>query len=197
MTSFFTKINKIGKSLSFLKTPLQKNNRLSEKFNAEIFIKREDLQESRSFKIRGAYHKINNLSNNQKILGISCASAGNHAQGVAYTCSKLKIEGDIFLPENTPSQKIDRIKYFSRKYCKIHLYGENFDECLNKSLEYSKNHNKTFIHPYNDLDIILGQATIASEIKSEIGIPDIIISTIGGGGLISGISELFSKFYVK
>ena len=138
MTSFCNRINRIATNLSFLKTPLQKNNRLSEKFNAQIFIKREDLQESRSFKIRGAYHKINNLSNNQKIRGISCASAGNHAQGVAYTCSKLKIEGDIFLPENTPGQKIDRIKYFSKKYCKIHLHGQNFDECLNKSLEYTK-----------------------------------------------------------
>jgi len=193
MTSFCTRINQISKNLSFLKTPLKKNIRLSEKFNAEIFIKREDLQESRSFKIRGAYHKIHNLSNNQKNQGISCASAGNHAQGVAYTCSKLKIKGDIFLPENTPGQKINRIKYFSGKYCKIHLYGQNFDECLNKSLEYSKNNNKIFIHPYNDLDIISGQATIASEIKYEIGTPDIIISTIGGGGLISGIAKYFKN----
>ena len=191
MKSFVSTSDKLAKQLNFLKTPLIKNLRLSEKFNANIFIKREDLQECRSFKIRGAYHKINNLSKKQKNKGISCASAGNHAQGVAYTCNKLKINGDIFLPENTPNQKIERIKYFASDYCNIHLHGDNFDQCLNKSLEFSNDKKKAFIHPYNDFDIILGQSTIASEIKYQIGTPDIIISSIGGGGLISGISNYF------
>ena len=193
MKSFITASDKLSKKLEFLKTPLIKNLRLSKKFNANIFIKREDLQESRSFKIRGAYHKINNLSEKQKNIGIICASAGNHAQGVAYTCNKLKINGDIFLPENTPNQKIERIKYFASKYCNIHLYGGNFDQCLNRSLEFAKDNHKTFIHPYNDSEIILGQSTIASEIKHQFGTPDIIVSTIGGGGLISGIANYFKN----
>ena len=181
-------------------TPLELNERLSEKYQANLFIKREDLQLPRSFKIRGAYHKILNLSeefkeidndsnnnknNNKK--EIVCASAGNHAQGVALSCKHLNIPCTIFLPEKTPLQKINRIKHFSNENCQLIFYGTSFNECLKKSIEYANSNDFLFIHPYNDYDIIRGQATVADEIYTKMK-PDMIISAIGGGGLISGIS---------
>ena len=183
-------IKKLSQNMIAFKTPLQKNTRLSEKYSADIFIKREDLQQVRSFKIRGAYAKLMTLNSPQDVV---CASAGNHAQGFAYTCKKLNINGHIFLPSTTPLQKINRIKYFGNNSCKLYIKGDDFESCLQKAVIFSKKYNKTFIHPYNDYDVILGQATIAHEINQEIGIPDIIISTIGGGGLISGLCEYFKN----
>lgn len=168
-------------------TPLQLNQRLSKKYNCNIYLKREDLQTVRSFKIRGAFNKIFNLKDEEKLKGVVCASAGNHAQGVALTCSTLKIKSDIFIPEQTPLQKADRIKFFGGDYCTVYKIGKNFNDCLNKSLEFCKNNKKVFIHPYNDIHTILGQATIAHEIYQSIK-PDIILTTIGGGGIASGIS---------
>ena len=170
-----------------LNTPLELNQRLSKKYNCNIYLKREDLQTVRSFKIRGAFNKIYNLKNEEKLKGVVCASAGNHAQGVALTCSTLKIKSDIFIPEQTPLQKAERIKYFGGDYCTVYKIGKNFNDCLNKSLEFCKNKEKVFIHPYNDIYTILGQATIAHEIYQSIK-PDIILTTIGGGGIASGIS---------
>ena len=193
MCSYRNYIDKLSKSVRFLNTPLQKNKRLSEQFNSNIYIKREDLQQVRSFKIRGAYNKIQSLSYKDKYKGVVCASAGNHAQGFAYTCNKLKINGDIFLPENTPLQKIEKINYFSNKSCKLHIKGNNFEKCLENSIKFTNKYNKVMIHPYDDCDIINGNATIASEIYNEIGTPDIIICTIGGGGLISGIGKYFNN----
>lgn len=172
-------------------TPLQFNERLSLKYNCNIFLKREDLQKVRSFKIRGAFSKIISLTHKEREKGIVCASAGNHAQGVALSCSKLSINGDIFIPSNTPLQKINRIRHFSQGYCKLHLYGTSFNECLEEAEKYCKENDKKFIHPYNDIDTIIGQGTMAVEIYNSIK-PDIIISSVGGGGLISGIS-LYSK----
>lgn len=182
-----------SKSLNSIidKTPLEYNERLSKKHRCNIFLKREDKQLVRSFKIRGAFNKINSLSENKKENGIVCASAGNHAQGVAYTCKNLEIKGDIFLPIKTPIQKINRIKTFSNGNCDIHLFGNSFDECLKESLQYAKTYDKEFIHPYDDIDTIIGQGTIAKEIYDDI-IPDIIIGTIGGGGLLSGVGS-YSK----
>ena len=168
-------------------TPLQLNQRLSKKYNCNIYLKREDLQSVRSFKIRGAFNKISNLSDEEKAKGVVCASAGNHAQGVALSCSTLGIHGDIFIPEQTPLQKAERIKYFGGDNCTVYKIGKNFNNCLNKSLEFCESKNKVFIHPYNDIDTIIGQATIAHEIYKSI-YPDMIITTIGGGGLASGIS---------
>jgi len=173
------------------KTPLHKNNRLSRKYGCNIFLKREDLQLVRSFKVRGAYNKLLRLSTKDKQKGIVCASAGNHAQGVAYSCSILNIKSDIFIPENTPLQKIKSIEKFSNETCNIHIIGCNFDECLYNAKEYCNKNNKIFIHPFDDMDIINGQGTIAVEIYEKIK-PDIIIGCIGGGGLMSGIS-LYSK----
>ena len=177
------------------KTPLEYNKRLSEKYNCNLYIKREDLNQGRSFKIRGAYNKIVNLSKAIKYKGIVCASAGNHAQGVAYTCNNLKINNNIFIPEKTPLQKVNRIKYFGGDRCKINLIGKNFNESLTYALNYAKENNKEFIHPFNDEDVIIGQSTIGEEIYQDMN-PDIIIGSIGGGGMLSGIS-LYCKYNKK
>lgn len=173
------------------KTPLEKNIRLSKKYNCNIFLKREDLQDVRSFKIRGAFNKINTLREEEKKKGIVCASAGNHAQGVAYSCNKLDIVADIFVPENTPLQKIESIKKFSNNKSKLHIKGATFDESYNLSQKFSKKNGSIYIHPFADEQVIIGQGTIAVEIYNDID-PDYIIGSIGGGGLMSGLS-LYSK----
>lgn len=166
------------------RTVLQYNKRLSKRYGCNIYLKREDLQSTRSFKIRGAYNKIKKMN---PLNGVICASAGNHAQGVAYVCNKMNIECDIFIPTITPIQKKDRIKSYMRDTTKLYLEGDYFDECLNKAIEYSNKNNKLFIHPFNDTDIIKGQGTIMKEIVEDIGEPNIILCPIGGGGLISGL----------
>lgn len=175
-----------------INTPLEFNTRLSEKYNSKIFIKREDLQTVRSFKIRGAFNKIINLSDAQKTNGIVCASAGNHAQGVALSAKKLNIVSDIFIPETTPKQKVTRISNFLNNKSKIHLKGTNFNQCLEYSLDFTEKNNKSFIHPYNDDNTIIGQATIAKEIYEQAD-PNFILGSIGGGGLMAGCS-IYSKF---
>ena len=178
------------------RTLLEYNERLSQKYNCNILFKREDQQLVRSFKIRGAFNKINDLSLDKKTNGIVCASAGNHAQGVAYSCKRLNIKGDIFIPEKTPIQKINRIQNFSNGSCNIHLFGNSFDECLNESIKFSEKYNKEIIHPYDDIDTIIGQGTIGKEIYDDIN-PDIIIGTIGGGGLMSGVGSYSKNINTK
>jgi len=166
------------------KTPLEFNYRLSKLYNCNVFLKREDLQLIRSFKIRGAYNKIKKLNN---VKGVVCASAGNHAQGVAYVCNKLDIESNIFIPNNTPLQKIKKIKQFGNHNCNIHLYGNNFDDCLLKAKEFTNNNNNnTFIHPFDDMDIIEGQGKMLDEVYEVLN-PDIITTCVGGGGLLAGL----------
>ena len=182
----------IRKSTIIYNTPLEHSSRLSSKYNANIFLKREDLQSVRSFKIRGAYNKIysaylDNISN----ISITTCSAGNHAQGVAKTCNHLKIENDIFVPVSTPKQKIGRIKHFGGDYLTLHIAGNTLKESLELSTTHSKTNRSIFVHPYNDMDVILGQSTIAQEIYENIQ-PEYIIVPIGGGGLISGVGS-YSK----
>ncbi len=170
-------------------SPLQLNKRLSEKYGAEIYIKREDLQEVRSFKIRGAYNKISNLSEAEKKRGIACASAGNHAQGVAFSCTAEKIKGVIFMPETTPNQKIQKVKKFGDGYVDVELYGTTYDEACEKAQEYAKKENAVFVHAFNDDDVISGQGTIGKEVYEALdGELDFLVCPIGGGGLISGVS---------
>lgn len=169
-------------------TSLELNERLSNKYNCNVYLKREDQQIVRSFKIRGAFSKITNLENPSEIV---CASAGNHAQGFAYLCNKLNMKGTVFVPDTTPLQKISRINYFANGSCNLKINGNTFSDALKEALHYTEDNNYTFVHPYDDIEVIEGQSTIASEIYNEI-IPDIIISSIGGGGLISGLS-LYSK----
>ncbi|MBS4178856.1 threonine ammonia-lyase IlvA [Lederbergia citrea] len=170
-------------------TPLQKNERLSEKYGCHVYIKREDLQHVRSFKLRGAYYKIKTIEEEARDKGIVCASAGNHAQGVAYACAHLGIDGKIFMPQTTPKQKIDQVRMFGRDRVEIILIGDTFDDTSVKASDYCNQEGRIFIHPFDDLDVIAGQGTVAVEIMNDIEEPvDFVFGSIGGGGLMSGLS---------
>ncbi len=174
-------------------TPLQKNDYLSEKYGANIYFKREDLQHVRSFKLRGAYYKIKKIEEEARINGVVCASAGNHAQGVAYACAQLKIQASIFMPQTTPKQKIDQVRMFGRDYAEIILAGDTFDDAAESAMAYCEEQGKIFIHPFDDFDVIAGQGTVAVEIMNDMEEPiDYVFGSIGGGGLMSGVSA-----YVK
>lgn len=174
------------------KTSLDYNYHLSEKFDAEVYLKREDQQIVRSYKLRGAYNKISQLNAEQKEAGVVCASAGNHAQGVAYSCKKLGIKGVIFMPGPSPKQKITQTQMFGNGSIEIILKGDTFDECQRAALEYAETHNMIFIPPFNDLQIIEGQGTVAVEIMEQLPETEVILVPIGGGGLAAGVS-----FYIK
>ena len=174
---------------NIIKTPLEFNYRLSKLYNTNVYYKREDLQITRSFKLRGNLNKVSKIISKDNVhsnKGFVCASAGNHAQGFAFICKKFNLDGTIYVPKTTPLQKINRIKYYGENNIDIKLFGSNFDECLNEAVKSSKQSDKYFIHPYDDYDIINGQGTIAHEVFQELK-PDFIICPIGGGGLISGI----------
>ena len=172
-------------------TPLMHNRNLSDKFGAEIMLKREDLQMVRSYKIRGAYNKIRSLTKEQTERGICCASAGNHAQGVALSCNKLQIEGKIFMPVTTPKQKINQVKMFGGEFVEVVLVGDTFDQANQAAIETCEAEGKTFIPPFNDAKIIEGQGTVGLEIlqQSRVAI-DYIFVPIGGGGLASGLGSV-------
>jgi len=175
-------------------TPLELSQRLSRRFRANVFLKREDLQEIRSFKIRGAFNKIESLLSKDLKNGVVTASAGNHAQGVAFSCKKLKIKGTIFMPQATPLQKVERVKYFGENFVEIKLEGENFDESQKRAKEYVKKKKAFFVHPFDDRLVIAGQGTIGREIYEKLeGKLDLVLVPIGGGGLISGISVYLKK----
>ena len=173
-------------------TPLEINKRLSELVDASVFLKREDLQQIRSFKIRGAYNKIASLTNDECKRGIVCASAGNHAQGFALACKQLKINGVIYMPATTPQQKIAQVAMFGGAFISIELTGDTYDACQKVALKSAHENNKILIHSFDDVKVIEGQATIALEMLAQHkGIFDYIIVPIGGGGLISGIITVF------
>lgn len=176
-------------------TPLQRNVRLSKMFSANIFLKREDMQPVRSYKIRGAYNKIYGLYKEGEIQnGIVCASAGNHAQGVAFACNKLQIKGTIFMPVTTPKQKLEQVAMFGENFVEIKLFGDTFDASKHAAVEFSENSGAAFIHPFDDLQIIEGQATLAMEILNQTDKKiDYIFVPVGGGGLLAGIVSVFSK----
>ena len=180
-------------------TPLQESFRLSQNFDAQIYLKREDLQPVRSYKLRGAFNKIKNLFEEGKTEnGVVCASAGNHAQGVALACSNLKIKGVIFMPITTPKQKLEQVKMFGGKYAQIMLKGDTFDASKIAAMKYSLENNVEFIHPFDDPQIIEGQATVALEILEQSSEPiDYVFVPIGGGGLASGIVSVFSELSPK
>ena len=175
-------------------TPLIHNRNLSDKFGAEIMLKREDLQVVRSYKIRGAYNMIRSLNKEQLERGIVCASAGNHAQGVALSCNKLGIKGKIFMPVTTPKQKINQVKMFGGEYVEVVLAGDTFDHANQAAEKTCQEEGKTFIPPFNDPKIIEGQGTVGLEIlqQSRTAI-DYVFVPIGGGGLASGIGSVFKQ----
>lgn len=176
-------------------TPLQKDHYLSLKYNCNVYLKREDLQWVRSFKLRGAYNAIMALSDEERQRGITCASAGNHAQGVAFTASKLNLKATIFMPVTTPLQKIDQVKFFGGESTEVVLTGDTFDDCLKEGLEYTDRYDKNFIDPFNNIYTIAGQGTVAKETleqaKADDTKFDYLFAAIGGGGLISGIGTYF------
>jgi threonine dehydratase len=177
-----------------LKTPLQFHRKLSEKFQAEIYLKREDLQVVRSYKIRGAYNLINSLTEEQRAQGVVCASAGNHAQGVAYSCKALNIHGVIYMPAITPKQKINQVKMFGGSNIEIVLVGDTFDECQSFAFDFCNKNNKVFIPPFDHLKVIEGQGTVAKEIFEEISQVDFIFVPIGGGGLCAGVASYLQTY---
>nr|WP_321247665.1 threonine ammonia-lyase IlvA [uncultured Psychroserpens sp.] len=174
-------------------TPLTKNSRYSKHFGANIYFKREDLQEVRSYKIRGAYNKISSLTASQIENEIVCASAGNHAQGVAISCKLLKIKGTIYMPSPTPNQKIDQVKMFGEDYIDVVLVGDTFDDAYHVAMTECERLNKTFIHPFNDKKVIEGQATVGLEIINQAEAHPIhyVFVPVGGGGLAAGLSSVF------
>ncbi len=175
-------------------TPLIENRNLSEEFQATVLLKREDLQVVRSYKIRGAYNKISTLSDADKTQEIVCASAGNHAQGVAYSCHLLKIKGKIYMPKTTPKQKIKQVQLFGKEYVEIVLTGDTFDDAYAKAFEYATENNRPFIPPFDDIKVIAGQGTVGLEILDSATIAiDYVFVPVGGGGLISGLSTVFKK----
>ena len=194
------KVNKAKANLEsvVLETPLNINATQSRKFSSSIYLKREDLQQVRSYKIRGAFNKISSLSQIELQKGVVCASAGNHAQGVAFSCSKMQIKGCIFMPTPTPKQKIEQVKMFGDKYVEVILTGDTFDDAFNDAKKYSDRHQMSFIHPFDDEKVIEGQATIALEIlqQSEVGI-DYLFLPVGGGGVASGMSSVFKALSPK
>ncbi|MDR4891049.1 MULTISPECIES: threonine ammonia-lyase [unclassified Chryseobacterium] len=175
-----------------VKTPLAVNNNLSAIYEANISFKREDLQRVRSYKIRGAYNKMATMSEEELSKGVVCASAGNHAQGVAFACQKMKVKGTIFMPLPTPGQKLEQVKMFGGEYIDVILFGDTFDDAKDAAMRFCKDHNSVFIHPFDDPAIIEGQATTALEILEQTeGSVDYLFVPIGGGGLAAGICTVF------
>ena len=180
------------------KTPLQESLNYSQKYNSKIFFKREDLQDVKSFKIRGAYTKILSVEKTIAQNGLVCASAGNHAQGFAVSCSLLDYNGTVFMPHSTPSLKVSLVKKFGGKNIKIKLVGENFSKAYKAAMDYCIKNGKTFIHPFDDIKVIEGQASLFLEVIEQIKNPiDYIFIPIGGGGLISGAINIFKQLSPK
>ncbi|MCP4181114.1 MAG: threonine ammonia-lyase, biosynthetic [bacterium] len=173
-----------------IETPINHMELLSEQYNNNIYVKREDLQPVHSFKIRGAYNKIDKLSDTDKQKGVIAASAGNHAQGVALAAMKKKIKATIVMPKTTPEIKIDAVKSYGAN---VELFGDNFDEAYQYACQLQKENKYVFIHPYDDKDVIAGQGTIGMEIARQVSTPhEAIFIPVGGGGLIAGIA-----YYIK
>lgn len=195
-TASYLDITKAHETLKHvvLKTPLQFHRKLSERFKAEVYLKREDLQVVRSYKIRGAYNLIQGLTKEERSRGIVCASAGNHAQGVAFSCKLLNIHGTIYMPSITPKQKINQVKMFGGDHIAIVLVGDTFDECQEHALQHATEFNKVFVPPFDHPKIIEGQGSMGIEIGEDLSGIDYIFIPIGGGGLCAGVGSYFKTF---
>jgi threonine dehydratase len=175
-----------------MKTPLDYMENYSKRFGATISFKREDLQTVRSYKIRGAYNRIKNLSKEELVNGVVCASAGNHAQGVALACKKLKVKGVIFMPSTTPQQKIGQVRMFGQENVEIVLIGDTYDASYLAAAEYCKDKKATFVHPFDDEDVMAGQGTVGLEIIDQAkDTIDYLFLPVGGGGLAAGVTSVF------
>ncbi|GIQ68986.1 threonine ammonia-lyase IlvA [Xylanibacillus composti] len=175
------------------RTPLLRNEGLSQKYGCQMFLKREDLQVVRSFKIRGAYHFMQTLTEKELANGVVCASAGNHAQGVAYACKDMDVKGTIFMPATTPRQKVNQVRFFGGEAVEVQLVGDTFDDSYREATSYAEQQGKVFIHPFDDERTIIGQGTVGLEILNQMKEPlDVLILAVGGGGLAAGVGS-----YVK
>jgi threonine dehydratase len=179
------------------KTPLSFNNNLSRSYGANIFLKREDLQVVRSYKLRGAYNMMSTLSKEQLQRGVVCASAGNHAQGFAFSCKLLNVRGVVFMPIITPNQKVKQTKMFGEKFIEVILTGDTFDDCAVTAKKYTEENNMVFVPPFDDPRIIEGQGTVAVEILEERHDIDYLFVPVGGGGLAAGVGTYFKMFSPK
>lgn len=177
-----------------LRTPLQLNRNVSKEHGANIYLKREDLQVVRSYKLRGAYNKMTSLDPDVLKRGVVCASAGNHAQGVAYSCSRLSVKGTIFMPLTTPKQKIEQVEMFGSEFVDVKITGDTFDDCAREAKAFCASNELSFIHPFDDEKIIEGQGTVAVEILQDLKEPiDYLFFPIGGGGLAAGVVSYFKE----
>jgi threonine dehydratase len=177
-------------------TPLQFNERLSVQMGCNLYLKREDLQPVRSYKIRGAYYAMSRRQTNGFSNEVVCASAGNHAQGVAYACAKQQVKGTIFMPRTTPQQKVAAVRYFGQEWITVVLEGDTFDDAYAAARNFSDQHDFAFIHPFDDDEVIAGQGTVALEMTEQwVEIPDVILVPIGGGGLAAGTIVALKEHY--
>jgi threonine dehydratase len=176
------------------RTPLTYNHSLSKKYQCNVFLKREDLQIVRSYKLRGAYNMMSSLPISQLQKGVVCASAGNHAQGFAYSCKKLNVKGVVFMPVITPKQKINQTKMFGEEFTEIVLVGDTFDDCAVAAKKYTEENQMTFIPPFDDPRIIEGQGTVGVEILEDQSDIDYLFIPVGGGGLSAGVGSYFKTY---
>lgn len=179
------------------RTPLQLNVNLSRKYKCNVYLKREDLQVVRSYKLRGAYNMMSLLPQEQLAKGVVCASAGNHAQGFAYSCKKLGVKGVVFMPIITPKQKVNQTKMFGEENIEIKLVGDTFDDCAVAAKQFTEQNAMTFIPPFDDYRIIEGQGTVAVEILADNPSIDYVFVPVGGGGLSAGVGSYFKTFSPK
>jgi threonine dehydratase len=180
-----------------VRTPLVLNQNLSRRYQCNVYLKREDLQIVRSYKIRGAYNMMSSLPAEILNKGVVCASAGNHAQGFAYSCKKLNVKGVVFMPIITPKQKVDQTRMFGENFVDIRLVGDSFDECAVAAKKFNAENQMVFIPPFEDLRIIEGQATVALEILEDLSDIDYLFVPVGGGGLASGTGTYFKTYSPK
>ena len=193
MTNFTKSADQAEKEIReiFSPTPLQRNEHLSAIYGADIWLKREDLSPVRSYKLRGAFTAMRKFADKKAFV---CASAGNHAQGVAFMCRQLNVNGIIFMPVTTPQQKIQKTQIFGGEFVEIKLTGDYFDDCLDTAQRFCKKESLHFLSPFDDEDIIIGQASVGVEIKKQLGgSPDHIILPVGGGGLSAGVTSYFGN----
>jgi len=175
-------------------TPLQLCDRLSVITGAQVYLKREDLQTVRSYKLRGAYNLLVQLSAEETEAGVVCSSAGNHAQGFAYACRMLGVHGRVYVPAKTPQQKLDRIRYHGGKFIELIVGGRTYDLAAEAALADVESTGATLVPPYDDLRTMAGQGTIAVELLSQLGSePDLVVVPVGGGGCIAGITTYLAE----
>ncbi len=195
MTEQFQEMARIAEQAMravFPATPLLRNDHLSERFGADIWLKREDLSPVRSYKVRGAFNAMRKVIPEQSVF--VCASAGNHAQGVAFMCSHFGVRGVIFMPVTTPQQKVQKTRMFGGPQIKVQLVGDYFDQTLSAAQKFCEDEGAHFLSPFDDDDVIEGQASVAVEIEKQLGqLPDRIILPVGGGGLSSGVRSYFGN----